>query len=58
MTLDKDGDKPVVAFDIFPKGGNADGALAKLQVCKKVRKASIASKADVTDKGLDRKSVV
>src|SRR5262249_51384936 len=53
VTTDKDGDKPIIGFDIFPKGGNADGALEKLKVCKKVKKASIASKSDVTDKGLE-----
>jgi hypothetical protein len=52
VTLAKDGDQPVIEFSIFPKGGNADGALAKLQVCKKVRKASIANGAGMTDKGL------
>jgi Leucine-rich repeat (LRR) protein len=53
VDVDKDGDKPVIGFTIFPKGGNADGALAKLQVCKKVRKADIAGKAGMTDKGLE-----
>jgi hypothetical protein len=49
----KDPDKPVIGFDIYPKGGNADGALAKLKVCKKVHKAVIQGKSDVTDKGLE-----
>jgi Leucine-rich repeat (LRR) protein len=54
VTLDdKDADKPVIGFDIFPKGNNADGALEKLQVCKKARTATISSKSDVTDKGLE-----
>jgi hypothetical protein len=53
VTLGKDGDMPVIGFVIYPKGGNADPALAKLKVCKQVRKAEVGGKADMSDKGLE-----